>query len=128
MPASSISSVASRSPDKRSTTSNASNLIRGHKLLLRSEQDSDETASVASTTSSRSSFSTLTRLSRNSRRAQGISPSLATSYVSLSDLELRKSQIERELAEVQHELQLRESQQAAARVSSTSLPAKFKGK
>ncbi|KAI9992994.1 hypothetical protein PInf_015049 [Phytophthora infestans] len=120
MPGSSKSSVFSRSSGKQTATNNASNLNRSHKLLLRNESDFDETASVASTTSSRSSTSTVSRFSQNSRWTESNPGSFATSYASLSDLELRKNQIERELAQVQRELQLRESQQAAARVSSIS--------
>ncbi|KAF4041813.1 hypothetical protein GN244_ATG05849 [Phytophthora infestans] len=120
MPGSSKSSVFSRSSGKQTATNNASNLNRSHKLLLRNESDFDETASVASTTSSRSSTSTLSRFSQNSRWTERNPGSFATSYASLSDLELRKNQIERELAQVQRELQLRESQQATARVSSIS--------
>ncbi|KAG7382843.1 hypothetical protein PHYPSEUDO_004294 [Phytophthora pseudosyringae] len=74
------------------------------------------TSSVASSSSSRSSLSTLSRSSQGSRLTGGASASLATSYVSFRELELRKSQIERELAQVQYELQLRESQRAAAQL------------
>ncbi|KAG6580095.1 uncharacterized protein IUM83_15705 [Phytophthora cinnamomi] len=124
MPASSASSLSSRSqPSCSGIQRNSSH--RDPKLLLGAESDFDETESVASSASSRTSVSTFSYSSRCSHRSKStaaVSASIATSCVSLRVLESRKNQIERELARVQHELQLRESQQAVARLSSSFGP------
>ncbi|KAG6580094.1 uncharacterized protein IUM83_15705 [Phytophthora cinnamomi] len=109
MPASSASSLSSRSqPSCSGIQRNSSH--RDPKLLLGAESDFDEVGASNK------------RVCHRSKSTAAVSASIATSCVSLRVLESRKNQIERELARVQHELQLRESQQAVARLSSSFGP------